>query len=116
MPHASEVLTELYIEPPTFQDGDHRAHRRPEWLREALKKAEQANCLASEGRTLGQAAIKFCLAQPTIASVLPNFTNLEELRECTSAVDTPDLTEEERPWLDDLWQNGFYRSPRCYSL
>ena len=110
VPHASEVLTGRYEEPPTFQEGDHRAHRRAEWLEEALKKAEQAKCLAGEatGRTLGQAAIKFCLAQPTIASVLPNFTNLAELREYTSAVDTPDLTEEEQSWLDDLWHNGFY--------
>ena len=110
VPHASEVLTGRYIEPPTFAEGDHRAHRRAEWLREALKKAEQVKFLASEatGRTLSQAAIKFCLAQPTVTSVLPNFTNLEELHEYTAAVDTPDLTEEEKSWLDDLWQNEFY--------
>jgi aryl-alcohol dehydrogenase-like predicted oxidoreductase len=57
---------------------------------------------------MSQAAIKFCLAQPTIVSVLPNFTNLEELREYTAAVEAPDLTGQEQSRLDDLWQNRFY--------
>ena len=109
VPHASDVLTGKYIEPPTFQEGDHRSHRRAEWLSEALKKAEQVRFLALDGeRTMSQAAIKFCLAQPNIISVLPNFTNLEELGEYTSAPETPDLTQDERSQLDDLWENGFY--------
>ena len=43
---------------------------------------EQVKFLAGEetGRTLAQAAIKFALYQPTIVSVLPNFTNLDELQ------------------------------------
>jgi aryl-alcohol dehydrogenase-like predicted oxidoreductase len=110
VPHASEALTGRYTQAPTFQEGDHRAHRRAEWLREALRKVEQVKFLAGEetGRTMSQAAIKFCLAQPTIVSVLPNFTNLEELRDYTGAVDTPDLTKEEGDRLDDLWKNEFY--------
>jgi aryl-alcohol dehydrogenase-like predicted oxidoreductase len=109
VPHASEVLTGRYIAPPSFQEGDHRAHRRVEWLQQALKKAEQVKFLAGEdtGRTMSQAAIQFCLAQPTIVSVLPNFTNLEELREYTAAVDTPPLTDAEQKQLDDLWLHQF---------
>ena len=110
VPHASDVLTGKYIEPPTFKEGDHRSHRRQEWLLEALKKAEQVKFLGDEentGRTMSQAAIKFCLDQPTIVSVLPNFTNMEELREYTSAPETPDLTGQERTRLEDLWQNSF---------
>ena len=61
-----------------------------------------------ETRTMAQSAIKFCLAQPAIVSVLPNLTNLEELREYTQATETPDLTQEERSLVDDLWENGFY--------
>ena len=110
VPHASDVLTGKYIEPPTFQEGDHRSHRRQEWLIDALKKAERLDFLADEdntGRTMSQAAIKFCLDQPTIVSVLPNFTNLEELREYAAAPETPDITDHERTQLEDLWQNGF---------
>ena len=109
VPHASEVLTGRYIEPPTFEEGDHRSLRRFEWMSQALKKAEKVKVLAQDdARTMAQSAIKFCLAQPTIVSVLPNLTNLEELREYTKATETPDLTQEERTLVDDLWENGFY--------
>ena len=108
MPHASEVLTGRYSQPPDFDPGDHRSHRRHEWMTQALKKADQVKFLAEErGRTLSQAAIKFCLAQGTIVCVLPNITNMEELEEYTSAPDVPDLTQEECEQLDDLWENGF---------
>ncbi|MCH7621638.1 MAG: aldo/keto reductase [Chloroflexi bacterium] len=109
VPHASEALTGRYTEAPTFEEGDHRSHRRTEWLREALRKVEQVKFLAGEdtGRTLSQAAIKFCLYQPTIVTVLPNFTNLEELRDYTGAVDAPDLTDQEQSLLDELWENDF---------
>ena len=109
VPHASEVLTDKFTEPPTFAAGDHRAHRRQEWMDSALKKARQVKFLAEEtGRTMGQAAIKFCLAQPVITSVLPNITNMADLREWAAAPDTPDLADEERERLQDLWENDFY--------
>ena len=109
VPHASEVLTGRYARPPSFDPGDHRSHRKQEWLEQALKKAETVKFLDEEtSRTLGQAAIKFCLAQGTIVSVLPNITNIEELTEYTAAPETPDLTAEECQQLDDLWENGFY--------
>jgi len=109
VPHASEVLTDRYSQPPTFDQEDHRAHRKQEWLAQAMKKADQVRFLAQEaGRTLAQAAIKFCLAQGTIVSVLPNITSMEELEEYASAPETPDLTQEETDRLDDLWENGFY--------
>ena len=109
VPHASEVLTGRYIEPPSFDEGDHRAHRKAEWMRDALAKFERVKFLAGEdtGRSMSQAAIKFCLAQPTIVSVLPNFTNLDELREYTSASEAPDLTKAEQTRLDELWLHGF---------
>ena len=108
VPHASDVLTGKYIEPPTFEEGDHRSHRRAQWMADALRKADQVKFLAlDDARTMSQSAIKFCLAQPTIVSVLPNFTNLDELREYASAPETPDLTEEEQSRLDDLWENAF---------
>ncbi len=109
VPHASEVLTGRFSQPPTFDPGDHRSHRRHEWLTQALKKADQVTFLAEEtGRTMAQAAIKFCLAKGAITSVLPNITNMEELEEYTSAPDTPDLMMEENERLDDLWENAFY--------
>ena len=109
VPHASEALTGRYTDVPTFDESDHRSHRRIEWLREALKKVEQVKFLAGEdtGRTLSEAAIKFCLYQSTIVSVLPNFTNLEELSDYISATDAPDITDAEQHQLDELWDNDF---------
>ena len=104
VPHASEVLTGRFTEPPTFDESDHRAHRKAEWMREALQKAAKVQFLAGEntGRSMSQAAIKFALAKPSIISVLPNFTNLDDLHEYTSASEAPDLTTEEQSRLDDL--------------
>ena len=109
VPHASEVLTDRYAQPPIFDASDHRAHRKQEWLAQALKKADQVKFLAEEtGRTMAQSAIKFCLAQPTIVSVLPNITNMQELTEYAASPDTPDLSSEECEQIDDLRENGFY--------
>ena len=109
VPHASEVLTGRYSEVPAFDPGDHRAHRRAEWMAQALKKADRVKFLAEgTGRTLAQSAIKFCLAQGSIVSVLPNITSMEELESYASATETPDLAREESEQLDDLWENGFY--------
>ena len=109
VPHASEVLTGRYTQIPDFDPGDHRAHRKHEWLTQALKKADQVRFLAEDtGRTPAQAAIKFCLAQSSIVCVLPNFTNIDELVEYSSATDTPDLAEDESNRLDELWEQGFY--------
>ena len=109
VPHASEALTGRYVEPPSFDGSDHRSHRRAEWMKQALDRVKLVKFLAPEDmdRTMGQAAIKFCLAQPTITSVLPNFTNLEELREYTAAPDALDLTQEDLSRLEDLWRHGF---------
>ncbi len=109
VPHASNTLTGEFIEIPTFDESDHRAHRRAEWLKEAMQKVDRVRFLELEDtRTLGQSAIQFCLKKPQIVSVLPNFTNMDELKEYTAAVETPDLTDAEQEYLDELWDNAFY--------
>ena len=109
VPHASEVLTGRYSEPPAFDPSDHRAHRKHDWMVQALKKVDQVKFLAEDtDRTLSQAAIKFCLAQGSIISVLPNITNAGDLTGYASATETPDLTDDENQQLDELWENGFY--------
>lgn len=110
VPHASEALTGRYTEAPEFDESDHRSHRRIQWLQEALSKVEHVKFLAGEdsGRSLSQAAIQFCLYQPSIVSVLPNFTNMSELSDYTQAIDTPSLTESDQAIMDELWRNDFY--------
>ena len=109
VPHASNTLTGEFTEVPAFDENDHRAFRRAEWMREALAKVERVRFLAQEdARTMAQSAIQFVLRKPQIVSVLPNFTSLDELHEYTAAVETPPITDEEQGYLDELWQNKFY--------
>ena len=109
VPHASNTLTGEFIEIPNFDENDHRAHRRAEWLREAIQKVDRVRFLElEEARSMAQSAIQFVLKKPEIVSVLPNFTKKAELNEYTAAVDTPGLTDEEQAQLDELWENDFY--------
>ena len=109
VPHASNTLTGEYEHGlPVFDADDHRAHRKNEWLEEAMRKVARVRFLVQEDtRTMAQSAIQFVLKQPTIVSVLPNFTKLSELKEYTSALETPELTDGEQARLDELWDNGF---------
>ncbi len=109
VPHASEVLTDKFTEVPSFEPGDHRALRRAQWLAQAMEKRKALLFLAQDtGRTLAQAAIKFSLAQPTIAAVLPNITSEQELMEYVAATETPDISQEEAAQVDELYKNNFY--------
>jgi len=109
VPHASNTLTgEFEHGLPTFDADDHRAHRKNEWLEEAMRKVARVRFLVQEDtRTMAQSAIQFVLKQPSIISVLPNFTNLSELKEYTSALETPEISDEEQTKLDELWEHGF---------
>ncbi len=109
VPHASNTLTGEFDDGlPTFDADDHRAHRKNEWLEEAMKKVARVRFLVQEDtRTMAQSAIQFVLKQPSIISVLPNFTNLLELKEYTSALETPEISNEEQVKLDELWEHGF---------
>ena len=109
VPHASNTLTGEFDHGfPTFDPDDHRAHRKNEWLEEAMKKVARVRFLVQEDtRTMAQSAIQFVLKQPSIISVLPNFTNLSELKEYTSALETPEISDEEQAKLDELWEHGF---------
>ena len=109
VPHASNTLTGEFDDGlPTFDADDHRAHRKNEWLEEAMKKVARVRFLVQEDtRTMAQSAIQFVLKQPSIISVLPNFTNLSELKEYTNALETPEISDEEQAKLDELWEHGF---------
>ena len=109
VPHASNTLTgEFDHGLPVFDADDHRAHRKNEWLEEAMRKVDHIRFLVQEDtRTMAQAAIQFVLKPPAVVSVLPNFTTLSELKEYTSAVDTPKITDAEQAKLDELWEHGF---------
>jgi aryl-alcohol dehydrogenase-like predicted oxidoreductase len=114
VPHSSGLLEGAYSEKTTFSKDDHRSFRvaddekRKAWLLDGLKKVEQVSFLTKDtGRTLGQAAIKFILNEPSIGSVLPNIYNEKQLLEFAAASDTPDLTEAELTALSELHARNY---------
>ncbi len=108
VPHSSGMLEGKYDENTTFADNDHRRHRPKEWLIDGLKKVEQLGFLTESGeRTLGQAALKFCLADAAVVSTLPNIYDEEQLEEFAAAPDVPDLTDDELSRIADLHESNF---------
>ena len=59
------------------------------------------------GRTIGQAAIQYLLADPLITSVLPNIYDEEQLQEFAEASDTPPLTKDEIARVDALYNSNY---------
>jgi aryl-alcohol dehydrogenase-like predicted oxidoreductase len=108
VPHSSGMLEGKYTADTTFSPKDHRSHRPKEWLTEGLKKLEQLSFLhEGTGRTIGQAAIQYLLAEPMITSVLPNIYDEAQLREFAEASDTPPLTSEEISRVDGLYDTNY---------
>jgi aryl-alcohol dehydrogenase-like predicted oxidoreductase len=107
VPHSSGLLEGHYTESTTFPPGDHRNHRPRQWLLDGLKKVENLRFLECEGRTLGQAAIQWLLAEPSMASVLPNIYDEAQLQEFAAASDSPPLTAAEIERVQQLYAENF---------
>jgi aryl-alcohol dehydrogenase-like predicted oxidoreductase len=108
VPTSSGLLEDKYTLETTFSGNDHRRHRPREWLVDGLKKIDQLRFLVIEGeRTMTQAALRFILAQPHIACVVPTVTSFEELEEFAGAADTPDLTPDELAHIGELYERDF---------
>ncbi len=108
VPHSSGMLEGKYDENTTFALNDHRRHRPKEWLTTGLKKVEQLGFLTESGeRTLSQAALKFVLASPEVASTLPNIYNEEQIQEFAATSETPDLTPQELSRVAELYEDNF---------
>jgi aryl-alcohol dehydrogenase-like predicted oxidoreductase len=108
VPHSSGLLEGHFTAETTFAEGDHRRHRPKEWLTEGLVKVEHLRFLEANGRrTLGQAALKWLLADPVITSTLPNIYDTAQLEEFAAAPDAPDLTDAELRRCAELYAANF---------
>ena len=113
VPTSSGLLDDNLTPDTTFGPGDHRRHRPREWLTEGLEKIDRIRflCGADTGRTMAQAALRFILAQPQMAVVIPTITNEAELREYAGAAEVPDLTRVELARVDELYARNFDVEP-----
>jgi aryl-alcohol dehydrogenase-like predicted oxidoreductase len=105
--HSSGMLEGKYTPETVFPPTDHRSHRPRSWLINGLKKIETLQFLVGPGRTLGQAALQWLLADPRIASCLPNIYEEAQLREFAAATDSPALTREELDRVAELAEGNF---------
>jgi len=104
--HSSGMLEGKYTENTVFAKNDHRRHRPRSWLLNGLRKVETLDFLARE-MTLGQAALKWLLAEPRVVSTLPNIYDDEQLVEFATAADKPDLTPEDLARVAELQARNF---------
>jgi aryl-alcohol dehydrogenase-like predicted oxidoreductase len=111
VPHSSGMLEGKYTRDTVFPPTDHRSHRPRQWLLNGIQKVETLRFLEEPGRTLGQAAIQWLLAEPRVMSVLPNIYDSEQLREFAAAPETPRLSADELAKIAALRGTNFGVGP-----
>jgi aryl-alcohol dehydrogenase-like predicted oxidoreductase len=104
--HASGMLEGKYTEDTVFPPNDHRRHRPQSWLINGVKKVRTLDFLTTD-MTLGQAALKWLLAEPRVISVLPNIYDMEQLAEFAASSDLPDLTASQMERVAELAEANF---------
>jgi aryl-alcohol dehydrogenase-like predicted oxidoreductase len=107
VPHSSGMLEGHYTADTVFDEHDHRRHRPRSWLLNGIQKVEQLRFLESQDRTLGQAAIRWLLAEPKVMSVLPNIYDRAQLHEFAAASEAPALTPSDLARVNALYANNF---------
>jgi aryl-alcohol dehydrogenase-like predicted oxidoreductase len=104
--HASGMLEGKYTEDTVFPANDHRRHRPRSWLTNGVKKVRTLDFLTTE-MTLGQAALKWLLAEPRVVTTLPNIYDVDQLREFAEASDKPDLSAAQMERVAQLADRNF---------
>lgn len=107
VPHSSGMLEGRYTLETTFAPNDHRVHRPRQWLVNGVQKVETLRFLEEPGRTLGQAALQWLLAEPRVVTALPNIYDSEQLREFAATSDTPPLSTAELARVAELAETNF---------
>jgi aryl-alcohol dehydrogenase-like predicted oxidoreductase len=104
--HASGMLEGKYTEDTVFPPNDHRRHRPRSWLTNGVRKVRTLDFLTTE-MTLGQAALKWLLAEPRVVTTLPNIYDAEQLAEFAAASDKPELSSEQMDRVIGLAERNF---------
>ncbi len=101
VPHASGMLEGKYTADTVFPEGDHRRHRPTSWLVNGVEKVKTLEFLTRR-MTLGQAALKWLLAEPLVVTALPNVYDDAQVAEFAAASELPDLTADDMQHVAEL--------------
>jgi aryl-alcohol dehydrogenase-like predicted oxidoreductase len=105
--HASGMLEGHYTIDTVFAENDHRRHRPRSWLVNGVEKVKQLDFLTHERMTLGQAAIRWLLAEPLVVTTLPNVYDDAQMAEFAAASDLPDLSDAMMTRIHELDADNF---------
>ena len=112
VPHSSGMLEGNLTADTVFPKHDHRRHRPRSWLLEGEQKVAALDFLVDgTGRTLGQAALRWVLADDHVATTLPNIYGADQLAEFAGASDVADLTADELARVAALYEDNFGVTP-----
>jgi aryl-alcohol dehydrogenase-like predicted oxidoreductase len=100
--HASGMLEGKYTEDTVFPENDHRRHRPRSWLVNGVQKVKTLDFLERGGMTLGQASLKWLLAEPLVVTTLPNVYDDAQLDEFAAASELPDLSAADMARIHEL--------------
>jgi len=100
--HASGMLEGKYTADTVFPENDHRRHRPRSWLVNGVEKVKTLDFLTNAQMTLGQASLKWLLAEPLVVTALPNIYDDAQLAEFAESSDLPDLTREQMARVHEL--------------
>ena len=110
--HSSGMLEGKYTAETKFDESDHRSHRPRAWLIEGLQKVERLKGLCERrGVTIGQLALLWLYAHPSIVSALPNIYGAEQIEEFVGASQHPPLTDAEMEEVHALYVRQFDVTP-----
>lgn len=104
--HASGMLEGKYTEDTVFAENDHRKHRPRSWLVNGVQKVRTLDFLATR-MTLGQASLKWLLAEPLVVTTLPNVYDDEQVAEFAASSELPDLDAEQLSRVAELDAGNF---------
>jgi aryl-alcohol dehydrogenase-like predicted oxidoreductase len=106
--HSSGMLEGKYTLDTKFDESDHRSHRPRAWLVEGIQKVDRLLTLCeARGVTIGELALLWLYAHPTVVSALPNIYDEAQLDEFARASEHAPLTDAEMEQVHALYERNF---------
>lgn len=110
--HSSGMLEGKYTLDTKFDESDHRSHRPRAWLVEGVQKVDRLKPLCdARGVTMGQFALLWLYAHPSILSALPNIYGEEQIEEFVAASEHEPLTDAEMEQVQAMYERDFDITP-----